>query len=83
VKLLGVGPGTYFGEMITRVEMQDILEGVYKSLNFGVIITWVCCFKGYYAGFRAESVSKSTTEAVVLSSVLILIWDYFMTSTLF
>lgn len=83
VKLLGVGSGTYLGEMMNHVQMKDILEGVYKSLNFGVIITWVCCFKGYYTGIRSESVSKSTTQAVVLSSVMILIWDYFMTSVLF
>jgi phospholipid/cholesterol/gamma-HCH transport system permease protein len=87
VNLLGLGPGTYFGEMINRVEMRDILEGVFKSLNFGVIISWVCCFKGYYTGFYtgfgAEGVSRATTQAVVLSSVLILVWDYFMTSALF
>jgi phospholipid/cholesterol/gamma-HCH transport system permease protein len=87
VKLLGMGAGTYFGEMTNLVEMEDILEGVYKSLNFGVIISWVCCFKGYYTGFYtgfgAEGVSKATTQAVVLSSVMILIWDYFMTSVLF
>ncbi len=83
VKLLGVGGGTYFGEMATYVDMKDILEGVYKSLSFGALITWVCCYKGYYTGFGAEGVSRATTQAVVLSSVLILIWDYFMTSILF
>ena len=87
VRLLGVGSGVYFGEMINYVEMRDVLEGVFKSVNFGIIISWVCCFKGYYTGyytgFGAEGVSKSTTQAVVLSSVLILVWDYFMTSTLF
>jgi phospholipid/cholesterol/gamma-HCH transport system permease protein len=83
VKLLGVGKGTYFGEMANYVDMRDILGGVYKSLTFGVLITWVCCYKGYYAGFGAEGVSKATTQAVVLSSVLILVWDYFMTSLLF
>jgi len=85
VKLLGVSSGVYFGEMISYVEMKDILEGLFKSLNFGVIIAWVCCFKGYYAGyysgFGAEGVSAATTEAVVLSSVMILVWDYFLTST--
>jgi phospholipid/cholesterol/gamma-HCH transport system permease protein len=63
------------------------MEGVYKSFSFGILIVWVCCFKGYYAGvftgFGAEGVSKATTQAVVLSSVLILVWDYFMTSVLF
>lgn len=86
-KLLGVGSGTYFMEMANYVEMKDVLEGIYKSLSFGVIISWVCCFKGYYTsiftGFGAEGVSTATTQAVVLSSVLILVWDYFMTSLLF
>ncbi len=86
VKMLGVGAGTYFGEMANYVEMEDIIEGIYKSLSFGVIITWVCCFKGYYTGtggHGAEGVSKATTQAVVLSSVSILVWDYFMTAILF
>ncbi|SPD76411.1 toluene transporter subunit: membrane component of ABC superfamily [uncultured Desulfobacterium sp.] len=87
VKLLGMVPGTYFGEMFDYVDMKDISEGLWKSLNFGLIISWVCCFKGYYTGiytgFGAEGVSKATTEAVVLSSVLILVWDYFLTSTMF
>ncbi len=87
VKLLGVGSGVYFGEMQNYVEMSDVLEGVYKSLSFGIIIAWVCTFKGYYTGiftgFGAEGVSKATTQAVVLCSVLILVWDYFMTSLLF
>ncbi len=86
-KLLGVGAGTYFGEMANYVEMKDIMEGIYKSLSFGVIIVWISCFKGYYTGiftgFGAEGVSSATTQAVVLSSVLILVWDYFMTSLLF
>ncbi len=83
VKLLGVSGGTYFGEMANYVDVKDILEGIYKSLTFGALITWVCCYKGYYTGFGAEGVSRATTQAVVLSSVLILIWDYFMTSVLF
>ena len=83
VNLLGVSRGTYFGEMANYVDMKDILAGVYKSLTFGVLITWICCYKGYYAGFGAEGVSKATTQAVVLSSALILVWDYFMTSVLF
>jgi phospholipid/cholesterol/gamma-HCH transport system permease protein len=83
VKLLGIGVGTYFGEITAYVDMEDILGGIYKSLSFGALIAWVCCYKGYYAGFGAEGVSKATTQAVVLSSVLILVWDYFMTSLLF
>jgi len=58
------------------------LEGSDKD-DFGGIIAWGCCYKGYYAGFGAEGVSKATTQAVVLSSVLILACDYVMTSFLF
>lgn len=87
VKLLGVGAGTYFGEMSDYVELPDVLEGVYKSLSFGIIIVWIACYKGFYtsifSGFGAEGVSRATTQAVVLASVLILVWDYFMTALLF
>lgn len=83
VKLLGVSKGTYFGEMANYVDMKDILGGIYKSLTFGVLISWICCYKGYFTGFGAEGVSRATTQAVVFSSVLILVWDYFMTSLLF
>jgi phospholipid/cholesterol/gamma-HCH transport system permease protein len=87
VKLLGVGAGVYLGEMANYLGMKEVMEGVYKSFCFGILIVWVCSFKGYYAGvftgFGAEGVSRATTQAVVLSSVLILVWDYVMTSVFF
>ncbi len=83
VRLLGVGAGTYFGEMMDYVKFEDVTATVYKSLAFGAIIAWICCWKGFGAGYGAEGVSKATTQAVVLSSVLILVADYFLTSMLF
>jgi phospholipid/cholesterol/gamma-HCH transport system permease protein len=80
VKLLGLSSGTYFSQMENFVEMEDIVMGLYKSLTFGVLVLWICCYKGFYTGYGAEGVSKATTEAVVLSSVLILICDYFIGS---
>ena len=51
---------------------------------FSLLMSWICCFEGYYAdtysGYGAEGVSHATTNAVVLSSVNILIWDYCITS---
>ena len=82
VELLGLSQGTYFGEMQTFVDMKDIMTGFWKSLSFGVVVTWVCTYKGFNAGHGAEGVAKATTDAVVLSSVLILVWDYFMGSVL-
>jgi phospholipid/cholesterol/gamma-HCH transport system permease protein len=83
VKLFGVSSGTYFSEMRNMVEMSDIRGGFLKSLSFGLIITWVCTYKGFYAGYGAEGVGRATTEAVVLSSVLVLVWNYVMTAVLF
>jgi phospholipid/cholesterol/gamma-HCH transport system permease protein len=82
VELLGLSQGTYFGEMQTFVDLKDIMTGFWKSLSFGVIVMWVCTYKGFHAGHGAEGVARATTDAVVLSSVLILVWDYFMGSVL-
>jgi len=78
VKLLGISSGTYFSLMKNYLDMEDVLIGLYKSVSFGVIVSWICCYKGFYTGYGAEGVSKSTTEAVVMSSILILVWDYFL-----
>lgn len=85
VKLLRMGAGTYFSQMEHFVDLSDIRMGIYKSVSFGLIVSWVSCYKGFHAdetGYGAEGVSKATTEAVVMSSVLILIWDYFIGSVL-
>jgi len=82
VELLGLSEGTYFGEMQSFVDMNDVMTGIWKSLSFGVIVTWVCTYKGFHVGHGAEGVARATTQAVVLSSVLILVWDYFLGSVL-
>jgi phospholipid/cholesterol/gamma-HCH transport system permease protein len=82
VEILGISSGTYFSLMEDYVVMEDIMVGLYKSLSFGLIISWICCYKGFYTGYGAAGVSKSTTEAVVLCSILILIWDYFLGAVL-
>lgn len=78
VKLLDMSSGTYFSQMKQYITMTDIKVGVYKSICFGIIISWICCYKGYYTKFGAKGVSQSMTEAVVLSSIFVLIWDYFL-----
>lgn len=82
VELLGVNAGSYWSSIESAVEWKDIYGGILKSISFGLIISWVCCYKGYYTRMSAEGLGTATTEAVVLSSVLILVWDYFLTSVL-
>lgn len=82
VELLGGNPGSYWSSLESAVEWKDVYGGILKSISFGVIVSWVCCYKGYYTEMSAEGLGKATTEAVVLTSVLILVWDYFLTSVL-
>ena len=75
--------GSFLGEMASAIDMADIRIGLYKSLSFGLIVSWISCYKGFNTNYGAEGVSKATIEAVVASCVLILVWNYFLTSVLF
>src|SRR3990172_7718339 len=80
VGLLGVSSGSYFAGMESSVVFHDVYSGLIKSVSFGLIITWVCCYKGFHAPPMATGVSPATTESVVFSFVFILVWDYFLTA---
>ncbi len=85
--LLGLHSGTYFARVESSVEMSDITGGFIKALCFAALATTICCYQGYYTHYRREAfgakgVSLSTTSAVVLSCVVILVADYILTSFL-
>lgn len=85
--LLGINPGSYFARVDSSVVMKDVTGGFIKSIVFALIVVTICCFQGFYThlrdeGYGAKGVSLSTTSAVVISSVLILIVDYVITSLL-
>jgi phospholipid/cholesterol/gamma-HCH transport system permease protein len=88
VGLLGANEGSFLASMYDKVEFEDVYMGVVKSFCFGLLIVWITSAMGYYVhltrggGFGAEGVSRVTTTAVVLSSVSILVFDYFLTSVL-
>lgn len=82
VELLGGSAGSYWSSVESAVEWKDVYGGILKSICFGLTVSWVCAYKGHSTGLSAEGLGKATTEAVVLSSVLILAWDYFLTSVL-
>ncbi len=83
--LLGVNSGTYFYRVVSSTQIDDITGGFIKSIVFGLLVVTICCFQGYFThmrtdSFGAKSVSLSTTSAVVISCVMILISDYVVTS---
>ncbi len=88
VTLMGVNPGSYFDGMQSSVTNHDIKLGIIKSFVFALLVVWICSGRGYFvreirgAGFGAESVSKVTTQAVVFSSISVLIFDYLLTAIL-
>jgi len=85
--LLGIQPGVYFARVASSVAMSDISGGFIKALVFAIVVVTICCYKGYYThlgreGYGAKGVSYSTTSAVVISCVQVLIVDYILTTFL-
>jgi phospholipid/cholesterol/gamma-HCH transport system permease protein len=65
------------------LEADDIFSGLLKAGFFGATISLISCYKGFYTRGGAEGVGKATTGAVVLSSMTILISDYFLSAWMF
>lgn len=88
VAMMGVSPGAYYQGMQSSVTNHDLWLGGIKSVVFAALVVWICCGRGYFvqqirgAGFGAESVSRVTTQAVVLSSISVLVFDYLLTAVL-
>jgi len=83
VKHLSIPAAPFMKAMVQYTDFLDLRDGLIKSCFFGLILSVISCYKGYTAGKGAEGVGTATTEAVVLSSVLILVSDYFLTAWLF
>jgi len=83
VKLLGINEGAFINKIVKVMTFEDIYNGLIKAAFFGIILSLISCYKGFYTSGGAEGVGKSTTEAVVISSVSILISDYVLTSLMF
>lgn len=81
VPLIGVDAGAFWSQMQANVDWQfDILNGVIKSVVFGVACTMIALFEGYDAPPTAEGVSRATTRTVVTSSLAVLALDFALTS---
>ena len=82
VVLFGMSEGAYFEGMYNGTEWNDVEMGLIKSVVFGLLIGWISTSKGYLmhldrrGAFGAEGVSRTTTDAVVLSAIGILFADY-------
>jgi phospholipid/cholesterol/gamma-HCH transport system permease protein len=84
VVLIGVDEGSFWSQMQAAVDFkEDILNGVIKSVVFGIAVTIIALFEGYDAPPTAEGVSRATTRTVVTSSLAILGLDFVLTAFMF
>jgi phospholipid/cholesterol/gamma-HCH transport system permease protein len=81
VTWLGVDSGAFWSNMQTSVSFHnDILNGIIKSIVFGVVVTWIAVYQGYYAKPNAAGISKATTKSVVYASLMTLALDFVLTA---
>ncbi|OPZ79268.1 MAG: putative phospholipid ABC transporter permease protein MlaE [Alphaproteobacteria bacterium ADurb.Bin438] len=83
VHKLGFNSATYIKNTWDVMESFDIVSGLIKAAVFGFIIAMLGCYNGYYSDGGAQGVGKATTNAVVSSSILILIFNYILTELFF
>lgn len=80
VFLLDIPSGPYMHNLYYYVNTEDLYGGLLKAAIFGFFITVISCYEGYMTRGGAKGVGQATTRAVVISSVTILIMDYFLTT---
>ena len=83
VQYLGANPVVYLNNTFQYLDMDDLTSGLIKSAVFGLLFSMIGCQMGYDTKGGAEGVGTSTTAAVVLGSLAILIADFFLTKVLF
>ncbi len=83
VKILGANPVVYIDNSFQFLQPNDLWSGLIKAAVFGGLLTLIGCQQGFDTKGGAEGVGRSTTTAVVMGSLAILIADFFLTKVLF
>ena len=84
VDWLGVYQGSYWGNMQNSVQfVDDVLNGVIKSIVFAFVVTWIAVFQGYDCEATSEGISRATTRTVVYASLAVLGLDFILTALMF
>lgn len=84
IGLLGIDSGAFWSQMQAKVDlMNDIVNGVVKSIAFGIVATWIAVFEGYDAVPTTEGVGRATTRTVVHTAFAVLGLDFVLTALMF
>lgn len=77
---LNIDPHAYYNTTLQFATLPDVYGGLIKTVVFGMIIALTGCFYGFSTGGGAAGVGRATTNSVVFTLILILIFDYLLTS---
>ena len=80
VPLMGLDSGAFWSEMKQSVAQADVWEGIVKSVVFGIAASLIAVWEGYNCVPTAEGVGRATTRTVVISAVVVLIFDFMITA---
>ncbi|RKR02524.1 phospholipid/cholesterol/gamma-HCH transport system permease protein [Kushneria sinocarnis] len=84
VDWLGVYSGSFWSNMQSSVNfVDDVLNGMAKSVVFGLVVTWIAVFQGYDLVPTSEGISRATTRTVVYGSLAVLGLDFILTALMF
>ena len=79
---LRLNPVEYWTRAINALEFSDLMQGLTKPLVFGFILSTVGCYHGLTVRGGTQGVGRATTQAVVVSSVFILVTNFFLTKVM-
>jgi phospholipid/cholesterol/gamma-HCH transport system permease protein len=82
LKLYGLDTNVYITSVRTGVDIDDLIGGIIKPMFFGLIIGIISCYKGLSTTGGTVGVGRSTTNAVVISSINVIIADFFLSKLL-
>jgi len=83
VHSLGFSAGSYLDQTWSTLKQMDVISGLVKAAAFGFIVTMMGCYHGFNSGGGAQGVGAATTNAVVSSSILILVFNFIITQVFF
>lgn len=82
VELMGVDVGAFWQQLQQAMDVEDVYEGIIKSVVFGVVASLLAVWEGYSAVPTAEGVGRATTRTVVATAIAVLILDFMITAYL-
>lgn len=82
VKVVDLDEAVFWDKVTHTIEIRHINEGLFKAAVFGLVFSTICCYRGFNTSGGAKGVGEATNKGVVISMVMVIVLDYFLTSFL-